>query len=298
MHLTTLILAILFLLKSPSSSCLQAQDTNRHLDFFVGVDFNYRDINYVRQWDVLLNLTPGFKYDFGHNWMLSGQAIVPIINQYGNYYERTRLNMAVLSKEFWLADIICAKASAGWFGLSRYGVDAKLFAPLSEWVAVESQLGYTGYVSMATGWEMSPMDRFTWTFGGDLYFPEYDVQLRGIIGRFVYGDFGILCEGMRHFKHTTVSLFGKLSSADGLDAGFKAAIMVPPYHRSTRMVRIRPASNFRFTSIIKYHQHSVRMYPTDPEENEREGWFTRSILRWGSHNMEADFTTQRKEVSE
>ena len=36
------------------------------------------------------------------------------------------------------------------------------------------------------------------------------------------------------------------------------------------------------------------MYHTDPEQNERDGWFSRDLLRWGSHTMEPDFIITNK----
>lgn len=271
-----------------------AQGDHHGLDIFAGVDFNYRDINYIRQWDVLLNLTPGFKWDFGSHWMLAGQAIVPIYNQYGNEYERIRPNMLVLSKESSVADFYL-KCSAGLFSSQRYGFDLKAFKPMEDWVAIEGQFGVTGLLSTATGWAMSPMERFTWTIGGDIFLEPSNIQLRGVVGRFVYGDVGVLCEAMRHFDHTTVTIFGKYSDLSKADAGFRFTVMLPPYHRSDRYVRIRPASNFRFSNLIKYHQFGNRMYATDPEENDRDGWFSRDLLQWGSHYMKPDFDIKGKE---
>ena len=261
-------------------SRVSGQEPGRHLDLIIGADFNYRDINYVRQWDVLLNINPAFKWDLGHNWMFSGKVVVPVLNQYGNDYERTRVDMAVLSKSFWINGLY-GKASAGWFSMNRYGIDTKWFMPFSAWVAAEAQVGYTGFISMTDGLATSPIDRLTWTLGGDIYFTGTNCQLRCVIGRFVYNDVGLYVEAMRHFRHTSVSLFAKYSDADDLDAGFKAIVMLPPYRESERAIRIRPASNFRFTNIIKYHVLSNRMYATDPEENEREGWFDRHFLYWG-----------------
>ena len=40
------------------------------------------------------------------------------------------------------------------------------------------------------------------------------------------------------------------------------------------------------------------MYKTDPEENERDGWFDRDLLEWGSHTMAPDFIIEGKEVEE
>ena len=59
--------------------------------------------------------------------------------------------------------------------------------------------------------------------------------------------------------------------------------------RVHRMVNFRPASNFRISYTVMYHQYTNRMYRTDPEENERDGWFSRDFLQWGSHTMEPDF---------
>lgn len=34
------------------------------------------------------------------------------------------------------------------------------------------------------------------------------------------------------------------------------------------------------------------MYTTDPEENEREGWFDRERLNWGANRMTPDFVVK------
>ena len=98
------------------------QGTYKGLDFFCGVDFNLRDISYERQYDLLLNLTPGFKWNMGKYWQLAGQIYVPVINQFGDQYAYIRPSMFVLSKQMRLGNLYC-KASAGLFSHYRYGVD-------------------------------------------------------------------------------------------------------------------------------------------------------------------------------
>ena len=68
--------------------------------------------------------------------------------------------------------------------------------------------------------------------------------------------------------------------------------MIPPYRRKHRKVNIRPASNFRLTYNIQADMYANKMYNTDPEENEREGWFDRERLFWGSNTMAPDFRTK------
>lgn len=40
------------------------------------------------------------------------------------------------------------------------------------------------------------------------------------------------------------------------------------------------------------------MCTIDPEENEREGWFDRDRLRWGSSRMVPDFQIKEKKEKE
>ena len=64
--------------------------------------------------------------------------------------------------------------------------------------------------------------------------------------------------------------------------------MIPPYKRKRRTVSVRAASNFRLTYSMEGDAYANKMYTTDPEENEREGWFDRNALQWGSNTIKTD----------
>ena len=67
---------------------------------FCGAELNFAEINFARLYNVLINLTPGVKYHMGHNWMLSSQVVIPIVNDgYDDRYNMIRLNMLNISKE-------------------------------------------------------------------------------------------------------------------------------------------------------------------------------------------------------
>ncbi len=202
--------------------------------------------------------------------------------------------MLDVSKELKLGGLYC-KASAGFFSESRYGVDLKLFLPVTSWFAFEAQGGLTGLFSTSNGWGFSPMQRFAGTIGGDIYLAGSNTQLRGVIGSYLYKDFGCEAEAIRHFRHSSVSLYANWNNKDAFDGGFRVVVMLPPYHRKQRMVNIRPASNFYLPYTIMGHEWTNRMYRTDPEENMRDGWFSRDLLDWGSHTMEPDFIITPKE---
>ena len=287
-HHSSLLAALLALLLWVGHPQAKGQDTSPGIDFFSGINLSFKDMDFERQYDLLIQLTPGFKWSFGNHWQVAGQAKVPIVNTYGEQYKYVQIDALNVSKELKISKLYL-KTTAGVFSLNTYGLDMKAFLPLCDWFAFEGQAGYVGFVYVSPYWEIVAPNRFVGTFGGDFYLPRWNTQLRGTIGRYLYRDFGLEVEAMRHFNHTTVSIYGRWSNNEGLDAGFRFVIALPPYHRKHRAVNIRPASNFRMSYMMMYHTHSNRMYRTDPEENERDGWFSRDFLQWGSHTMKPDF---------
>ena len=282
--------ALLFLSGPPK---VLGQDTSPGIDFFSGLDFNFKDIDFETQYKFLIRLTPGFKWNMGNHWQMSGQVFIPVVNQYDEYYKYVRLNMFDVSKEFHLNKLYL-KASAGLFSEERYGLDLKAFLPLCNWFAFEGQAGWVGIMRHNPGFWITVPDRFAWTLGCDFYLSQWNTQIRSIVGRYLYQDFGCELEAMRHFNHTSASIYGRWNKITGFDAGFKFVVMLPPYHRKHRAVNFRPISNLHMTYMVMYNIYSNRMYCTDPEENERDGWFSRDLLKWGSHTMEPDFIIKEK----
>ncbi len=267
---------------------LAAQEKAR-VDVFMGAELHYRDIFYDKLYEVLVNLTPGVKWRIPGGWQLAGQAIVPVYNDYGERYKKVRLNMAVLSKEWAWNGKQFLKASAGLFSNERYGVDLKWMYPVNHWLALDAGVGVTGFCSMAVDWECSKMKRLTAQGGARFYLGKVNTEFRLHGGRYLYGDNGGVLEVMRHFKHCTVSLYAQYSDTWEKSGGFKVIVMLPPYKRRGGKVRVRPASNFRLTYDGQCQAYSMAEYVTDPEENEREGDFSRRTLRWGANLMAPDF---------
>ena len=264
------------------------------VEFFAGAELHYRDFSLMKMYEVLLNLTPGVKWNIGRHWQMAGQVIVPVYNDYGKRYRRVRLNMATLSKEWSWNGKQFLKVSGGLFGLERYGLDAKWKFPATRWLALDAQLGITGFCSMAAGWECSTMKRVTGQVGANFYINKVNTEFRLHGGRYVYEDYGVIFEAMRHFRHCTVGAYALYSDKGKETAGFKVVMMIPPYKRRTHKVMVRPASNFRLTYDINGLNYAAKMYTTDPEENEREGHFDRERLQWGANCMAPDFSEKEE----
>ena len=286
-----------FLLLAPATT-LPAQTRPGTVDVFMGVDFHYRDIYFNnRVYDVLVNLTPGARWNIGKRWEVAAQAVVPVFNQYGDHYKNVRLGLASVSKQLAVGSFWKMKFSGGLFGSDRYGVDMKNLFVANRWLALSLQLGYTGYWSMASGWEMSRMGRLTFQVGPEIWLRPWNTQISLRGGRYAYGDYGMVGEAFRHFKHVSVGLYASYSNVGKEDFGFKVIAMLPPYRRSSKKVNFRPASNFRFTYSVEVEPYTNTIYFTDPEENERTSWFDPDLLPWGTETIDPDFTyKERKEA--
>lgn len=272
-----------------------AQMKPGQVDIFAGIDFNYRDMLFNgRVIDVNVNLAPGVKWNLGHRWEIAAQALVPLINQFGPEYSHVRLNIASLSKQLAVGDRFKMKLSGGVFTWNRYGIDAKGMFIANKWLAFTGQIGCTGLLVTSPDWQWSTMKRITFTAGPRFWLNKWTTEFSARGGRFVYGDYGVVAEVMRHFRHVTVGAYGMYGSVSKADAGFKVVIMLPPYKRSRNRVNFRPASNFRLTYRNIADRYAVREYFTDPEENERSGWFDRDLLPWGPDTMAPDFIYQDK----
>lgn len=259
------------------------------VELFAGVDFNVRDLFFDKPYELLINLTPGVKWHLGHRWQLAGQALVPVYNDYGDRYKKIRLNMAVLSKEWDWQSRLFLKVSGGLFGQERYGFDAKAFWAANRWLAFDAQVGLTGFCSMAADWECSKMQRVTALAGTRVYLERVNTEFRLQGGRYLYEDYAVKGEAMRHFRHCTLGLYAQYSDVWKENGGFKVVMMIPPYQRRKRKLSVRPASNFRWVYNFQGQAYAAKMYQTDPEENEREGNFDRSRLDWGVNRMTRDF---------
>lgn len=282
-------LGLLWLLALLAPLACSAQMRAGQVDVFMGVDFKYRDI-YLngRPFDFLINLTPGVKWRLPDRWEVSAGALVPILNQYGYTYSEVLLNNLTVSKQLAVRDRLRLKVSAGIFGGYRWGLDAKAMFIINRWMGLVGELGWVGFAQVSKSFDMQMPKDWVGMFGPVFYIHPWNVEMGAKGGRYIYGDWGGVADAMRHFKHVTFGLYGSYSQYIKWNAGFKVVVMLPPYRAKRHKVNFRPASNFRLTYSSEANSYSNKFYMTDPEENERQGWFDRDLLPWGQNLMEPD----------
>ena len=269
------------------------------VELFAGAELSYADINYLRLYDVLINVTPGVKWHLGKDWQVAGQVYLPLINDgYAKRYNMFRLNMANISKEIHFDEAKQHfKVTAGLFGMERYGADLRWMYPINSWLMVHARLGLVNHWALGfnlqndateSEFETSQWSKFG-VAGASVWLNPWATEFRVSCGRYMNGDNGVEGEIIRHFNHCSVSLFAQIheryqstGGSNDKSGGFRVVMMIPPYKKSHEKVVFRPASNFRLTYNAQSDGYSMKKYNTDPEENERT---LPMRLPWGTGNF-------------
>ena len=281
----------------------QTQEAGQ-VELFCGAELNYADINFVRLYNVLVNLTPGVKWHLGKEWMFSAQAFLPIVNDgYESKHNIVRLTNAAVAKQLHLGNQHF-KVTGGLFGLDRYGLDVRWMYPINSWLMLNAQVGYTGEwrlaVDNAEEWKgrylvsetkavsFDGPDRLTGIVGANVWLEPWNTEFRLSGGRYLNEDMGLQFEVLRHFRNCTVSAFAQLhekkNGAKYKEAGgFKVVMLLPDWKWKDRKFTLCPAHDFRLTYNAQADGVSMKMYTTDPEENER----TYPVrIPWGTGHLE------------
>ena len=272
------------------------------VELFGGSELSYADVNFLRLYNLLVNLTPSAKVHLGNEWEANVQTYLPILNEgYPRRDDMFRLNMANISKVLRFEDSHqYFKFTAGLFGNQRWGGDIRWMYPINSWLMVHGRAGLTNYWALGADLEGNSESDFTttkWnltgTLGLSVWLNKWNTELRAVGGRYLNKNHGVEGEVIRHFKHCSVSFFAQLHEKTknqyvrlrySQTTGFRIIIMFPQLsNKKNNAVVFRPASNFRLTYNAQADGVSMQKYNTDPEENER----TYPIrIPWGMGNIE------------
>ena len=255
------------------------------VDLFCGAELNYNDTDMRRLYNVLINVTPGVKWNMGRGWNLAGQLSYGAVNYgYSEKYNYLSLGIVALSKELSFGKDQHLKFTGGLFNRERYGLDARWMMPVNSWLMLQARAGLTN-----TWWCSTDEQSFegkkwtsTATVGANVWIDKWATEFRLSGGRYINEDYGMEGEVYCHFKlvqYHELYYSSYVKDTYRYTGGFRVVMMIPPYKKSEKKFRVRPASNFRLTYNAQSDGYSMKKYHTDPEENERE---YQTNVRWGT----------------
>lgn len=230
------------------------------VDIVVYPEFSFQNLIITQIYQVLFNLSPAVEISLWKGMKFTGQVIIPVYNDYGKQYSQVRQGYISLTQTVRLPENIILTANVGTFNNRRWGVDlkAKHFLKKDERFSFEGRIGYTGVSRFDNWvWHVSPLKRWTWTLGGNFYWPRYNTNISMKVEKYLLGDVGVRFDVMRNFRYTSIGFYAMKTQHAPRNGGFYFQVALPPYGKYKRKhVRITPAKYVG----ISYNAGNERYY--------------------------------------
>ena len=252
------------------------------VDILVYPSFSFQNMDLTKVYQVMFSLNPAIEVSFWPGMKLTGQVILPLIVDtqgyaaYSPLYKKVRPGFITLAQRFRLPFNIKGKATAGYFNQDQYGLDLQLFRPFKdERFSAEAQVGYTGW-GYWNGFSLKYNDQYQWTWsvGGNFFWPRYDVQFSLKAQQYLLGEKGVRFDMVRHFRYASVGFYAMKAKEANSNGGFLFQIALPPYKQKRHKYIPRVSSSMNMGIVynagnerVYYRRHRVETSDKLMEEN-------------------------------
>lgn len=241
---------------------------------------------------VVLNIAPAVEVSLWRGASFTGQVIFPVWNNMGGEYDYIRPGMLVLRQELRFPHNLFASFSIGNFNADRMGADISLFYRLSNdrW-AFGLNGGLTGSSTFYEGkWDVAQWKKINGSILVQYNEPHYQLEFDLRALRFIYGDYGVRLDCVRHFGEVSVGLFAMCAGGQ-VNGGFNFAIPLPRKKRGNRRaVRVRLPEYFDWEYQARtgtyYANRLGRTFETRPDENHSRSYYNPDFIRTNLMRLE------------
>ena len=246
----------------------------------------YAEINKLYRY--YISLAPALEMPLWKGAELTAQVIFPIVGNQKGELKQIRPGIVAISQGFYLGRNVYLKATGGQFTNHRLGGQASGYwrNKNGRWEA-GAKLGLTIYsIFDNAGWTVNrSKPKVNASIYGRTYLPQWNTEITVEAARFVYGDYGIQGELVRHFGEYTVGLYGVYTGGDA-NAGFSFAVPLPgKKYKRWKGMRLKPADyfNYRYKMTVwgEYVDRKLgHTYNTVPGENRSKGFYQPDYIRY------------------
>lgn len=234
-----------------------------------------QNTSYDQIYEIQLNIAPALEMDLWKGMKFTGQVILPIINDFGEWGDKPRPGFLTLAQSFRMGKAFFARAVVGNFNANRYGIDATVFHPLfNNRVEVEGNLGLTGSSRFEDGsWLYTSIDKLTWFIKARYYPSVFNLQMSLSYGQYLNGDQGIRADLTRYFGDLAIGFYA-MNSGNRYNGGFHLAVPLRSRKRDrTKAFRAMAPKYFDWQYNAATEFNKGRYYETQPNENRIENNF-------------------------
>jgi hypothetical protein len=169
----------------------------------------------------------------------TGQVIFPIWNNMKGQMDYIRAGVLTMSQEFWLPEGAFGRISVGNFTNDRIGANLKLryVTPDDSW-AFGMESGVTGSSTFYEGkWQVTRWKRINMAAEARFREAAWNMDFNLGVHRYIYGDYGVRIDCIRHFGQTTAGLYAMYTGGEA-NGGFHFAVPLPQWGKN-RKARVR-----------------------------------------------------------
>lgn len=238
-------------------------------------------------YQTLWELKPALEVDLWPGARFSYQLVIPVFTDFfENKYHLVHPGVISLSQRFrdpWHLNIL-GKFTVGQFTGNRFGaaLEAAYWFP-NERFWVDTQLGLVseGYF-VGFKWKYYWEPQFVWNLAGNYYNAALNTQFTLRAQRFLFGDYGLKFEMIRHFRHCSIGFYaerGLLFDGHGglkpksvqphTNGGFRIHVSLPPYRarRHGHVPRITTSGQTTFDYNANNEQYYYKEFRTEAADN-------------------------------
>lgn len=234
-----------------------------------------------------VNLSPAVETTLWKGAKLTAQVVFPIATNLKGEYRKIRPGVMTLSQEMRWKNNFTGKVVAGNFTNNRIGAQAEMkYRTGNGRLEVGAVIGTTGQsIITEEGWYISTRQRINAAVKASVYEPRFNLQLDVQAGRYLYGDYGVRGDCIRHFGEYTVGVYAMYTEGE-TNGGFNFTIPLPGKKRPARKaVRVMQPEYFAWeysmVSWGKYIDRNMgRTYETRPDNNASGHYFQPEYIRY------------------
>ena len=233
-------------------------------DIVVYPQVQYRNYVINKIYTFLITVSPAVEISLWPGNKLTGQVVIPILNEYGESYGRSQVRQGyiTISQDYRWKNLFLT-GTFGTFNNMRWGADLQArYVFKDPRFAIDGEIAYTGTSWFNHWrWKVGKMNTLTWSAGGSFYWPRFNVKFDLHLQQYLLGERGVHFQFIRQFRYATIGFYAtKVQHAGnhGFNGGFRFAINLPPYKykRHGYVPRVLPSHNINTT----YNAGNERTY--------------------------------------
>jgi len=233
-------------------------------DIVVYPQVQYRNYVINKIYTFLITVSPAVEISLWPGNKLTGQVVIPILNEYGDSYGRSQIRQGyiTISQDYRWKNLFLT-GTFGTFNNMRWGADLQArYVFKDPRFSLDGEVAYTGNSWFDHWrWKVGKMNTLTWSLGGSFFWPRFNVKFDLHLQQYLLGERGVHFQFIRQFRYAAIGFYAtKVQHAGnhGLNGGFRFAINLPPYKykRHGYVPRVLPSHNINTT----YNAGNERIY--------------------------------------